>query len=81
MIPGTLNREWSLAKLRQQALLDEAEHLRRIAAARGANRAPQAIDRLLAGMRSLGAALFHGIANAGFDRPSSGPRGYRDGLL
>jgi hypothetical protein len=81
MIPGTLNREWSLARLRQQAFLDEAEHLRRIAAARGEDRAPIAVDRLWARIRSLGPALLHGIANAGFDRPSSGPRGYRDGLL
>lgn len=81
MIPGTLNREWSLAKLRQQALLEEAEQLRQIAAARGRDHGSGATDHVRVWVRSLGSALLQGIANARLDRPSSGPRGYRDGLL
>ena len=80
MIPGTLNREWSLAKLRQQALLDEADKLRLHAIARNADPSPTGIERLRVLARSLGPALLHIVANAGFDRPHPGPRGFRDGL-
>ena len=80
MTSGIRLREWRVAEMRRQELLDEAaQRQRRVAAQSDAASRPRSV-RLREAIRTLQAELGHAIENASLERPRPGPRGFRDGL-
>jgi len=82
MAPGIGLREWRVAEMRRQELLEQAAQHQRLVDSRQDEAVPRRSVRLWAAVRSLRAELRHGIQNANLEleRPQPGLRGFRDGL-
>jgi hypothetical protein len=82
MAPGIRLREWRVAEMRRQELLEQAAQRQRLVDSRRDEAAPRRSVRLWAAVRALQAELRQGVENANLEleRPQPGPRGFRDGL-